>query len=196
MQKGVATILRERNLFRDSNGFELRLQCRYCKGGDGGATRDEAIQSGWIDSKCCARWVLSQQQDFLEQEEWLTEECKKQGFTVIFYPKYHCELNFIESVWGWLKSYHRRRCSYKYDTLKSELPVTIAEKIPLSFIRRAERSALRFMSGYRQGFEGPVLDYTMRKYHGHRTIPEGVLEKMNKEYEDHQQTLLKSRKMR
>lgn len=28
-----------------------------------------------------------------------------------------------------------------------------------------------FMPGYRQGLHGPLLDYTMKKYEGHRTIP-------------------------
>lgn len=40
------------------------------------------------------------------------------------------------------------------------------------------------MSGYRHGLEGPVLDYAMRKYRGHRLIPEGVVVQMEKQYED------------
>jgi hypothetical protein len=27
------------------------------------------------------------------------------------------------------------------------------------------------MAGYRQGLHGPLLDYTIKKYKGHRTIP-------------------------
>ena len=30
------------------------------------------------------------------------------------------------------------------------------------------------MSGYRQGLEGPLLDYAMKKYSSHRRIPEEV----------------------
>jgi hypothetical protein len=33
----------------------------------------------------------------------------------------------------------------------------------------------RFMSGYRQGLDGPLLDYTMKTYSGHRRIPDIVL---------------------
>jgi hypothetical protein len=30
------------------------------------------------------------------------------------------------------------------------------------------------MSGYRQGLDGPLLDYTMRKYSGYRRIPDVI----------------------
>ena len=32
----------------------------------------------------------------------------------------------------------------------------------------------RFMSGYREGLEGPLLDYTMKKYRSHRCVPTGL----------------------
>ena len=45
---------------------------------------------------------------FLAQKSWLSETIEKYpGCFLFFYPKYHCELNFIEMVWGWIKSYHR-----------------------------------------------------------------------------------------
>ena len=188
LQKGLTTILQERGLHLDSKGHLLRLQCIYCKNGDMSA-RQEAIDRGWIDIQCCARGVLSRQPDFLEQEEWLAEECKKQGLSIIFYPKYHCELNYIESVWGWLKSYHRRHCTFKYEALKAQLPITAKEKLPLEFIQRAERSAFRFMSGYRVGLEGPVLDYAMRLYHGHRQIPQDVVASINAKFEEKQRAM-------
>ena len=87
--------------------------CTYCKLGED--ARADAVQNGWcgggVPSRCCAQYVLSQQPDFLEQKEWLTEVVEAAGFHVIFFPKYHCELNFIEMIWGWIKSYHRRNCT-------------------------------------------------------------------------------------
>ena len=41
--------------------------------------------------------VLSQQSDFLAQKERLKKIIIAAGHQVIFYPKFHCELNFIEN---------------------------------------------------------------------------------------------------
>ena len=109
---------------------------------------------------CCASYVLSQEADFLEQEEWLAEVVKKAGFNILFYPKCHCELNYIELVWGWTKSYHRRTCTYNYKDLKRDLPKTLSETWPIADFKRFFRYCLRFMSGHREGLEGPLLDYT------------------------------------
>ena len=49
------------------------------------------------------------------------------------------------------------------------------DEMPISFVRKAARHCYRFMSGYRQGLDGPLLDYTMRKYSGHRGIPDIIL---------------------
>ena len=45
---------------------------------------------------CCMRRILSLQEDFISQKSLLQEEIEKRGHKCIFYPKYHCELNFIE----------------------------------------------------------------------------------------------------
>ncbi len=59
----------------------------------------------------------SNEPDFLEQKEWLTTVVEAVGFTIMFFPKYHCEFNFIEMIWGWCKSHHRRTCTYNYNDL-------------------------------------------------------------------------------
>jgi len=41
----------------------------------------------------------------------------------IFYPKFHCELNYIEYYWAALKRYARRHCKY----LCPELEKTVLE---------------------------------------------------------------------
>ena len=77
-------------------------------------------------------------------------------------------------IWGWAKSYHRRTRTYNYKDLKSELPTTLLETLPVACFRRLIRYCLRFMSGYREGLEGPLLDYTMKKYRSHRCVPTGL----------------------
>ena len=134
---------------------------------------------------CCGSYVLSQEPDFMEQKEWLTKDVNAAGFNIIFFPKYHCELNFIEMIWGWVKGHHRRTCSYNYADLKKRLPETFLDIVPLAFIRRAARYCFLFMDGYRQGLDGPLLDYSMKKYSSHRTIPSGIIDTLVIEHAAH-----------
>ena len=129
--------------------------------------------------------MLSNEPDFLEQTEWLTEVVTAAGFKIKFFPKYHCEFNFIEMVWGWAKSHHRRTCTYNYKDLKERLPITLSQTMPLAFVRRASRFCLRFMNGYRAGLSGPLLDFTMKKYKSHRSIPPGIVEIVSQQFEEY-----------
>lgn len=68
--------------------------------------------------------------------------------------------------------------------MRAALPQTLYD-VPLSFCRRVQRHCSRFASGYRTGLHGPLLDYVMKKYKGHRTIPVFVgeeLERIEREY--------------
>ncbi len=179
VQKGIKQILIERGLFTDNNNIALKLQCRDCKDK---ISQDKRVNA---NQRCCARYVLSQQPDFLEQKSWLEEVCHNNGFSTIFYPKYHCELNFIEIIWGFVKAYHRRVCTYNFKSLERELPITLMERIPLLFVQKCFRHCLRFMSGYRNGLSGGLLDYAVKKYTSHRIIPSHVIEELKAEYASH-----------
>src|SRR6266481_4469533 len=47
---------------------------------------------------CCMARLLSQQEDFADQESMLESMIKEQGHLCLFLPKFHCELNPIEMV--------------------------------------------------------------------------------------------------
>ena len=80
--KGIKQVLIERDLWEPG----MRLACRTkCTG---------------LTTTCCARYCLSQQHNFLEQRGQLQEEVEAAGHLVLFYPKFHCELNFIELFWA------------------------------------------------------------------------------------------------
>jgi hypothetical protein len=191
--KGLRTILTERGKFIDNHGHPLKRICHFCN--DPARRNEERVWDGFNNEKCCAVYVLSHEPDFAEQQEWLTETVQLYGHDIIFYPKFHCELNYIEMIWGWLKSYHRRSCSYSYRDLKEGLPKTMEEIIPITFIRRALRHCLRFMSGYRIGLEGPLLDYTTKLYSSHRKIPNSVTSEIaKKNFADH--NAVKSEKLK
>src|SRR5882672_7180205 len=47
---------------------------------------------------CCMAHLLSQQDNFIDQESMLEMMIREQGHLCIFLPKFHCELNPIEMV--------------------------------------------------------------------------------------------------
>ena len=130
-QLGLLSILKARGRKDLSvGGHELNKQCHGCRLG---LTVDE------VGKRCCLSKVFSEEPDFMIQKEWLTEVVELGGCSIIIHPKYHCELNFIEMIWGWLKSYHRRSCTYNFKHLEETLPVSLEETMPAAFVRRAFR---------------------------------------------------------
>jgi len=58
-----------------------------------------------VSNWCCIYHVLSLQKDFANEKPLLQQYVKKRGHVCIFLPKFHCELNPIEMLWGYAK-YH------------------------------------------------------------------------------------------
>jgi hypothetical protein len=54
---------------------------------------------------CCMYWVLSLQEDFATEKPMLQHYIESHGHICMFLPKFHCELNLIEMLWGFAK-YH------------------------------------------------------------------------------------------
>jgi hypothetical protein len=104
------------------------------------------------------------------------------GHKILFFPKFHCELNFIEMVWGYIKRKLRQECKFSFDVLKERVPIVLDTLIPIHFVRKAARHCLRFMAGYREGLKGPILDYAMKKFKGHRMIPSDEVELIKEEF--------------
>ena len=166
-QKGIKTILQERDLWYDG----MKLECQTCAAG-----------SPPEDPSCCARRVLGDCPDFSVSKCWLEELIESRGHKLIFFLKFHCELNFIEMICGYVKAVLRRECSFSFNELFENLPRQL-KSVPPSFVKRASRHCLRFMDGYRAGMVGPLLDYAMKKYKGHRMIPRDSLKVIEAEFE-------------
>ena len=84
--KGIKRVLKERGLWPE-RGLVLECPTSYSRPGcdpEGG---------------CCARRVLEAERDFQDQKGRLQEEVEALGHSVLFYPKFHCKLNFIERYW-------------------------------------------------------------------------------------------------
>jgi len=118
--KGMSIILKERGLLKESN---LKAQCK-----------DFKCKKGVSD--CCCRRVLYTQPDFIQGESRLETLCKKQGFNVLFLPKFHCELNFIEQCWGYAKRVYREYPASSKEVDLEHNVVSALESVPLVSMRK------------------------------------------------------------
>jgi hypothetical protein len=118
--KGMAKILEERGLEQES---KLRAECPGFKCTPG-------------ETSCCARQVLYNQPDFISVRSQLENTCEKRGFRVIFAPKFHCELNFIEMCWGYAKRLYRQYPPSKDECEMTRNVITALDSVPLVAMRR------------------------------------------------------------
>lgn len=162
--KGMKNILNERGI--DVTG--LRAQCPNFK-----------CEPPALD--CCCRRILFNQPDFADVESCLETHCKERSFRVLFLPKFHCELNPIEQCWGAAKREYRM---YPESSLEAGLERNVVKALAtvnIISIRRFCTRTRRFMDGYRYGLTGKAAAYAEKKYHGHRVLPQTILEELELE---------------
>ncbi|PWW72880.1 hypothetical protein C7212DRAFT_220536, partial [Tuber magnatum] len=92
--KGIEIVLQEQGLWKE--GLQLKCAKAQCGG-------------------CQARKRYKNCQN---QTGKLQQMVKARGHLVRFYPKFHCELNWIEYYWSQVKCYARDSCEYNYEGLK------------------------------------------------------------------------------
>ncbi|GBC53648.1 uncharacterized protein OCT59_004152 [Rhizophagus irregularis] len=104
--KGIKLVLEERGLWKKG----LKRICSECK-----------IHLP-TKNNCCAVRILFFQLDFAAQRPLIQEIIEDQGHKIIFYPKFHCELNFIEQFWNAAKQFTRNNCDYTFKGLEKMVP--------------------------------------------------------------------------
>ena len=118
--KGMTVILEERGY---ANVSTLRSECKNFK------CPPDATQ-------CCCRRLLFNEPDFVNIPSLLEEHCAKRGFKVLFLPKFHCELNPLEMVWGRSKYHYRLNPpSTKEEELEKNM-VNALEAVTIDEMRR------------------------------------------------------------
>jgi hypothetical protein len=150
----------ERGLWRDrrADGSKFYLTCPKTHGCDPA-----------LNGECCATTLLQSQRDFKEQKGWLQEEVEAAGHSVIFYPKFHCELNFIERFWCAAKHYARENCVYTIDGLRGTIP-TAFKSIPTATINRFYKHCSRIIDAYSSGHKYGTKAFTQHMYKNHRQV--------------------------
>ena len=101
---------------------------------------------------------------------------------MMLFPKFHCELNYIEMIWAYAKTYLRRRCVFKVAGFEDLLP-NVLMSIPIAYFKRVARHCFRFMDGYRKGLTGSLLKFAVKKYRGHRMIPAESMALITEQYQ-------------
>lgn len=171
--------------FNDSNGQRV-VQILYSEGILKGAKSILTERDLWPAeglSRDAARKLLSSQSDFLGQREWLEETVTEAGFLIDFYPKYHCEFNYIEMFWGAAKAYARKHCTYEFNHLVQTVPLAL-DSVSLSMIRKFARKSYRYIDAYRvrdsdnNSLTTKQIEYAVKKYRQHRKIPMRVLDSL------------------
>ena len=99
------------------------------------------------------------------------------GHLVIFYPVYHCELNFIEYFWGRAKLYARAHCEYTFQALVRIVSESLAQ-VSNTLIFKYYQRVLWMMNAYRHNIAYGSDDFkksVFTRYSSHRRIPESDL---------------------
>jgi hypothetical protein len=90
------------------NDAEARLAAAEAAGQENEEGAMETLQTALDNHQsknkwCCLTHVLSLQSDFCNEKPLTQQYIEKHGHLCKFLPKFHCELNPIEMVWGYAK---------------------------------------------------------------------------------------------
>ena len=86
--------------------------------------------------QCCQRRILFNEPDFKNVPSLVEVHCKARGFEVLFLPKFHPELNFIEMCWGYSKRLYREKPpAPKFEQIE-ENALSSLDQVPLLTMRR------------------------------------------------------------
>ncbi|THV03691.1 hypothetical protein K435DRAFT_650814 [Dendrothele bispora CBS 962.96] len=155
--KGSEIIIKERGLW-PTQGF-LPAAC------------EKACFENRTNLHCCCRKILFYEEDFVNQKSQLQEYIESQGHLCDYYPKFHCELNFIEQYWGVGKyGYRRTPRTSSMQEMRGNVKACL-DNVPLNQIRRFANRSARFIHAYSEGLTGAQAAWANRSYHGHRTLP-------------------------
>jgi hypothetical protein len=86
--------------------------------------------------RCCCQRLLFNQPDFVAVKSMLEMKCKEHGYDVLFLPKFHCELNFIEQCWGFAKRKYQQLPPSSSEAQLEWNVISALQSVPLQVMQR------------------------------------------------------------
>lgn len=170
----MVTILTERGIsVMGSNGLPLNAECEQCKTVKG-------LHDGRETGRCCLRRICAKLPDFLAEKPAIAKYLEERGHVCLFLPKFHCELNYIERIWGIMKNYLRSQQDDGDSRPQQVIMQEAYERIPLKTHRLCAQSCVRMEGSYRGGLTGRVAAFAARIFSGHREVPAYVYDLIDK----------------
>lgn len=93
------------------------------------------------DQWCCMHRVLTLQDDFANEKHNIQHYLDSCEHVCLFYPKFHCEINPIEMLWGYMK-YHMYTFSVTVPILIASIPIKDFELCPMGNLQHQRFSYL------------------------------------------------------
>jgi len=93
---------------------------------------------------------------------------------VDFFPKFHCEFNWIKRYWGNVKCNVRKKCDYTFKNFERTVPQCL-DAVSKLMLRRFARKLYRYIDAYRhEDIDGhltpEVVEWIVKQYSSHRRI--------------------------
>lgn len=113
------------------------------------------------------RTILSYHHDFATEK---TKIEQREGLKAIFLPKFHCELNPIERVWGQAKKYSRAYTNFTFVRLRTIIDPAL-DSVAIDLIRKYFRRVREYERAYLEGKKaGKELEQAVKVFKSHRRI--------------------------
>jgi hypothetical protein len=151
------------------------------------------------DVWCCMHRVLSMQEDFRTERPLIQTQIEDAGHVCVFLPRFHCELNPIEMLWGYGKyracglsltytvalylprlSGFRNLADGRFVTARTLVPECL-DSCELITIRRFFQKSWRYLDAYQKGLNAQQAALANKKYKSHRKVglPRDIIDSMD-----------------
>ena len=118
--------------------------------------------------------LMNAQGDFMSEKTLVEHLVEQRGHQIIWIPKFHCELNWIEMIWGQSKKHTRKVCAYTFPALKKAIPEAL-NRVTCEQARAFARKSRDYERGYQAGKQSGNVGAEIKIYKSHRRVFETTM---------------------